>query len=183
VKTHQRVLVGRRLKPTPQNSRRPVETAKGLFKISHWAPCLGIHASEILELKSSALVSRQNYKGIDKMNDDRVWRFEESLWRASEDHYHEQVDAECVMALSHAPYLYSGDDAVKAVSGTPEWESVSFSEKTISRPEEGLIVVGYRIIAEKGEKRFKAACTSVYRRKAHEEWSVVQHSQVVIGAD
>ena len=69
------------------------------------------------------------------MNDDRVWRFEESLWRASEDHYHEQVDAECVMALSHAPYLYSGDDAVKAVSGTPEWESVSFSEKTISRPE------------------------------------------------
>ncbi|MDP4991123.1 MAG: hypothetical protein NWQ37_07945, partial [Marivita lacus] len=53
----------------------------------------------------------------------------------------------------------------------------------IQQPEEGLIVVGYRIIAEKGEKRFKAACTSVYRRKAHEEWSVVQHSQVVIGAD
>lgn len=117
------------------------------------------------------------------MDDDRVWRFEESLWQASEDRYHEQVDAECVMALSHAPYLHSGGEAVTAVSGTPEWDNVTFSEKTISRPEEGLIVVGYRVMAEKGQKRFKAACTSVYRRKAHEDWSVVQHSQVVIGAD
>lgn len=117
------------------------------------------------------------------MDDDRVWRFEESLWRASQDRYHEQVDPECVMALSRAPHLFSGKDAVNAVSGTPEWDRVTFSDKTVSRPEEGLIVVGYCIKAEKGEKRFRAACTSVYRRKAHEDWSVVQHSQVVIDPD
>lgn len=31
------------------------------------------------------------------MDDDRVWKFEESLWRASEDRYHDRVDPECVM--------------------------------------------------------------------------------------
>ena len=117
------------------------------------------------------------------MDDDRTWRFEESLWRASEDRYHEQVDPDCVMALSHPPYLFSGKDAVEAVSGTPEWDSVTFSDRKVSRPEEGLIVVGYSITAEKGATRFTAACTSVYRRKAHEDWSVVQHSQVASDVD
>jgi len=112
------------------------------------------------------------------MDDDRIWRFEESLWRASTDRYHEQVDPECIMALSCTPHLFSGADAVAAVSGTPEWDAVTFSDKTVSRPEEGLIVIGYRISAEKGDARFTAACTSVYRRKAHDDWSVVQHAQV-----
>ncbi|WP_410218040.1 hypothetical protein [Paracoccus sp. (in: a-proteobacteria)] len=117
------------------------------------------------------------------MDDNRVWSFEESLWRASEGRYHEGVDPECVMALSHAPYLFSGQDAVEAVSGTPAWDEVTFSEQTISRPEEGLIVVGYRIKADKGDTSFTAACTSVYRRKAHEDWTVVQHAQVALPAN
>jgi hypothetical protein len=112
------------------------------------------------------------------MDDDRIWRFEESLWRASEDRYHEQVDPEGVMALGHPPYLFSGKNAIEAVSGTPEWDTVTFSDQTVSRPEEGLIVVGYRIKAKKGETEFTAACTSVYRRKSHDDWSVVQHAQV-----
>lgn len=115
------------------------------------------------------------------MDDDRVWSFEENLWRASEDRYHERIDPECVMALSHAPFLFHGEAAIKAVSGTPEWDQVTFSNQHISRPEEGLIVVGYKVRAGKGEIRFAAACTSVYRRKGHEEWTVVQHSQVAEG--
>ena len=50
------------------------------------------------------------------MDDQRVWSFEESLWRASEGRYHERVDPECIMALSHAPYLFQGDAAVQADS-------------------------------------------------------------------
>jgi hypothetical protein len=117
------------------------------------------------------------------MNDDRVWSFEESLWRASDERYHERVDPECIMALSHAPQLFSGKAAVDAVTGTPEWDKVSFTDRTISRPEEGLIVVGYRVDAEKDQTSFAAACTSVYRRKAHEDWTVVQHAQVAIGPE
>lgn len=116
------------------------------------------------------------------MDDQRVWDFEQGLWQTSEERYHERVDPECVMALSHEPFLVQGQDAIDAVSGTPDWDEVSFSDKTISRPEEGLIVVGYRIKAEKGETRFDAACTSVYRRKAHDDWSVVQHAQVALPA-
>lgn len=48
------------------------------------------------------------------------------------------------------------------------------------RPEEGMIVVGYRVRAAKGERRFTAACTSVYRRRAHDDWTVVQHAQVAL---
>ena len=114
------------------------------------------------------------------MDDERIWQFERSLWHASEKEYREGVDPECVMALSHAPYLFRGAAAVEAVRGTPAWDEVRFSEQAVSRPEEGLIVVGYRVEAEKGETRFRAACTSVYRRKAHADWSVVQHAQVAL---
>lgn len=113
------------------------------------------------------------------MDDDRVWKFEESLWRASEERYHQRVDPDCIMALSHAPHLFAGQAAVEAVSGTPEWDSVTFGDKNVSRPEEGMIVVGYRVTAEKSGTKFMAACTSVYRRRAHDDWTVVQHAQVV----
>jgi hypothetical protein len=114
------------------------------------------------------------------MDDRRVWNFEESLWRSSDERYHEQVDPDCIMVLSHPPHIFVGNDAVEAVSGTPEWDEVSFSNQSISRPEEGLIVVGYRVEAKKGETRFTAACTSVYRRKAHDDWTVVQHAQLAL---
>lgn len=117
------------------------------------------------------------------MDDDRVWTFEESLWRASEERYHDRVDPECVMALSHAPHLFSGQAAVDAVTGTPEWEEVAFSDRVISHPQDGLIVVGYSVRAKKGGTEFVAACTSVYRRKAHEDWTVVQHAQIALKAD
>lgn len=117
------------------------------------------------------------------MDDDRVWNFEASLWQASDERYHERVDEECIMALSHAPHLFRGQAAIEAVSGTPGWDKVAFSDRDISRPEEGLIVVGYHVRAEKGETVFSAACTSVYRRRAHEDWTVVQHAQVAFVGD
>lgn len=113
------------------------------------------------------------------MDDDRVWNFEESLWRASENRYHERVDPDCIMALSHAPHLFAGEEAIEAVSGTPAWDEVRFEHKTVTRPEEGMIVVGYHVTAAKGEMQFRAACTSVYRRRGHDDWTVVQHAQVV----
>jgi hypothetical protein len=106
--------------------------------------------------------------------------FEESLWRASGEPYHERIDPECITALSHASQIFGGRDAVDAVTGTPEWDEVSFTDRTISRPEEGLIVVGYRVNAEKAGTSFTAVCTSVYRHRAHEDWTVVQHAQVAI---
>ncbi|WP_134726314.1 DUF4440 domain-containing protein [Paracoccus luteus] len=112
------------------------------------------------------------------MDDERVWRFEESLWRASDERYHQRVDADCIMSLSRAPHVFAGRAAVDAVSQTPEWDEVSFSDRAVRRPEEGLIVIGYRVATTKGEARFAAACTSVYRRRGHDDWTVVQHAQI-----
>ena len=112
------------------------------------------------------------------MEDDRIWTAEEGLWRASSEKYREQVDPECIMVLRRAPHVFAGQAAVDAVRGTPEWDEVTFSDRKVSRPEEGLIVVGYRVEATQGDTRFAAACTSVYRRRAHEDWTVVQHAQL-----
>jgi hypothetical protein len=117
------------------------------------------------------------------MDDDRVWSMEEGLWRATEEAYRERVDPDCVMALGRAPHLFAGEAAVAAVRGTPAWDEVAFSGRSVSRPEEGLIVLGYRVRAEKGGTHFTAACTSVYRRRGHEDWAVVQHAQVPTEAD
>lgn len=114
------------------------------------------------------------------MDDNRVWEFEESLWRTSEERYHERVDSDVVMALSHEPYIHVGQAAIDAVSGTPAWDSVEFSDRQVTRPQEGLIVVGYRVRAAEGETVFTAACTSVYRRREHEDWTVVQHAQIAL---
>ncbi|MBV0893269.1 hypothetical protein KTN05_15755 [Paracoccus sp. Z118] len=111
------------------------------------------------------------------MDDERVWRFEESLWRASDVRYRERVDPDCIMSLSRAPHIFAGRTAVDAVSQTPEWDEVAFAGREVRRPEEGLIVIGYRVAAAKGEARFEAACTSVYRRRGHDDWTVVQHAQ------
>ncbi|GLS80627.1 DUF4440 domain-containing protein [Paracoccus marinus] len=112
------------------------------------------------------------------MDDSRIWSFEESLWVASEEGYHQNVDAECVMALGTDPHIYAGEAAVKAVSHTPKWDEVTFSDQHVSRPQEGLIVIGYKVAASKGDKSFRAACTSVYRRIEHEDWTVVQHAEL-----
>jgi len=63
-------------------------------------------------------------------------------------------------------------------SRTPRWASVELSERLVSRPEEGLIVIAYKArAAREGAGAYEANCTSTYRRIAHEQWRVVQHQQ------
>jgi hypothetical protein len=112
------------------------------------------------------------------MDDGRVWSFEESLWTGDASHYRELVDNECLMVLPQPPFVLNGQQAVEAVSNTPRWSSVDLSERQVSRPQEGLIVIAYKARAEReGVAPYEAHCTSTYRRLAHEEWRVVQHQQ------
>jgi hypothetical protein len=111
------------------------------------------------------------------MDDDRVWNFEESLWTGDAQHYRELVDDECLMVLLVPPFVFGGSEAIEAVAATPRWTSASFSEQRISRPEEGLIVVAYHIEVSREDEKFAAYCTSTYRRRAHDDWQVVQHQQ------
>ena len=114
------------------------------------------------------------------MTDDRVWEFEESLWTGTAEHYREIVDAECLMVLPEPPFVLAGAQAIAAVSDTPRWARVTTSVRHIKRPQEGLIVVGYKVEAFKAEgKAYEAYCTSTYRWLAHDVWRVVQHQQTL----
>lgn len=111
------------------------------------------------------------------MDDTRLWTFEESLWTEGPDNYREKVDAEVVMALPRPPFLFCGQDAISAVADTPVWDSVELTERQVSRPQEGLIVIGYNVHAQREGEAYQAHCTSVIRRLEHEVWRVVQHQQ------
>ncbi|MBY9064444.1 DUF4440 domain-containing protein [Sphingomonas yunnanensis] len=112
------------------------------------------------------------------MEDQRVWAFEESLWTADADHYRESIDESALMVVPQPPYVLESAAAVEAVSKTPRWDAVRFSDQRIVRPQEGLIVAAYKVEASKGGgETYVAHCTSTYRRIEHERWTVVQHQQ------
>lgn len=111
------------------------------------------------------------------MDDTRLWTFEQSLWTEGADNYREKVDAEVVMVLPNPPYIFDGEAAIAAVVETPVWDSADLTERQVSRPQEGLIVIGYHVRAERAEEVYEAHCTSVIRRLEHEVWRVVQHQQ------
>ena len=112
------------------------------------------------------------------MDDNRVWSFEEGLWTGDAAHYRELIDQQCLMVLPSEPFVMTGEQSVEAVSNTPRWSSVDLSDRQVSRPEEGLIVVAYKATAKRDAgDDYIAYCTSTYRRLAHEQWRVVQHQQ------
>lgn len=115
------------------------------------------------------------------MEDTRIWEFERDLWIGEADVYRQRVADDCVMALPATPFLFDGEAATRAVENTPRWEQVEFADQLVHRPQEGLIVIGYRARASRGEETYHALCTSTLHRLSHEEWVVVQHQQTPFG--
>ncbi|MDX3911744.1 MAG: DUF4440 domain-containing protein [Sphingobium sp.] len=115
------------------------------------------------------------------MEDQRVWEFEESLWTGDTDHYRELIDDECVMVLPEKPFVFTGQQAIEAVTHTPSWSTVVFEQQQVMRPQEGLIVIAYHASASReGAAPYSAHCTSTLRRLEHEVWRVVQHQQTPV---
>lgn len=115
------------------------------------------------------------------MDDNRIWEFEQELWTGPADAYDRKVSDEVVMALPHDPWCLDGPQAREAVKATPRWERAEFLDKRVERPQEGLIVIAYRVKASLGDKHYHALCTSTLRRLEHEVWDVVQHQQTPLG--
>lgn len=112
------------------------------------------------------------------MDDARIWDFEERLWLGDAETYRTLIDDECVMALPAEPYVFTAGAAIEAVASTPRWAAVQFSERKVQRPEEGLIVIAYQANASRDDETYRAFCTTTIRRRGHEDWLVVQHSQL-----
>ena len=111
------------------------------------------------------------------MDDERIRTFERDLWVGEGDVYRQRVSRECVMVVPEQPFLLRGDAAISAVEQTPRWTDVEFTDLQVERPQEGMIVIGYRVEASRGEESYKAYCTSTYQRIGDHEWQVVQHQQ------
>ena len=117
------------------------------------------------------------------MEDKRIWEFERELWLGGGDVYRKNVAEDCVMALPAEPFLYDHEAAIEAVEKTPRWNEVEFADRRVTRPEEGLIVIGYRAKAKGDDKTYHALCTSTLRRLGHDDWVVVQHQQTPFGVE
>ena len=112
------------------------------------------------------------------MDDDRGWAREASLWKGDASLFRKAIDPAARMALPAPPFLFSGEQAIEAVQGTPRWSNVAFEDGTISRPQYGLIVVAYTAHAQRGgQEEYVAHCTTTYRLNGAHEWQVVQHQQ------
>ena len=112
------------------------------------------------------------------MDDERVWGSEEGLWTGDAENYRATIDEQCLMVLPAKPFIVTGRQAAEAVSSTPRWSKVTLTDRQVSRPQEGLIVIAYTAQAERpGEQAYEAHCTTVYRRLDHDKWQVVQHQQ------
>ena len=113
------------------------------------------------------------------MDDTRIWDVEESLWSGDADHYRALIDDHCLMVLPSEPHVLTGKQAIEAVASTPRWSHVELSDRQVMRPEEGLIVIAYQAHASRdGGEPYEAFCTTTIRRRSHEDWLVVQHSQL-----
>ena len=113
------------------------------------------------------------------MDDARIWAMEEKLWHGGDAVYDQLVDENVVMALPAEPFIFSREQAREAVKDTPRWDEVRFSEQKVNRPEEGLIVIGYRVEATRGEETYRCFASSTMMRRGHDDWTVVQHSQIL----
>jgi hypothetical protein len=111
------------------------------------------------------------------MDDNRIWEFEESLWVGDAANYREKIDDQCLMALPQPPYVFTGEQAIDAVSSTPRWTEVEFSQQQVARPQEGLIVIAYHARTSRDGETYEAHCTTTMHRLAHEVWRVIQHQQ------
>lgn len=113
------------------------------------------------------------------MDDARVWEFESSLWTGGPERYRALIDTECLMVMPEHPHVFTGEQAIAAVEGSPRWSGVTFSDERIARPQEGLIVLAYRAEASRPDHAYTAFCMTTIRRLTDGAWRVVQHQQTV----
>lgn len=112
------------------------------------------------------------------MDDAQIWTLEESLWTGGPERYRELVGDACVMVLPTAPFVFTGQQAIEAVSDTPRWSEVAFGDQQVMQPQDGVVVIAYHVKAKReGADAYEAYCTTTWQRSDPDEWHVVQHQQ------
>jgi hypothetical protein len=114
------------------------------------------------------------------MSDEEAWAIEESLWLKGPTVYDALLDRQCVIAFSAPVGLLQGHEILESLKGAPRWAEVAMTERTVSRPDAGTVVLGYRARSQRtGAEPYSAYCTSTYRYRA-DAWLLIQHQQTPV---
>lgn len=114
------------------------------------------------------------------MSDDELWRIERDFWLKHREHFHEHASGDCVLAFPEPTGLMDKTTALSALSGAPRWSDVVLEERCLVRPADDVVVLGYRVTAERpGERTYEALCTTTYVRRDR-RWLLVQHQQTPV---
>lgn len=112
------------------------------------------------------------------MDDARVRSLEESLWTGEAERFASLVDAASLTVVPAPPFVLGREEALAAVADAPRWRDVTLAHGRIARPQDGLIVFAYKVLARREEgAEYVAWCSSTWRRIAPGDWRLVQHQQ------
>jgi len=71
-------------------------------------------------------------------------------------------------------------EILEAIGKAPRWDKVSFADRALSTPDQGLAVLAYEALGSRaGAGDYRCLCTSTYRSKDG-RWLLVQHQQTPI---
>lgn len=114
------------------------------------------------------------------MKDETAWNTEERLWLEGVEVYDELVDPACLMAFPQLGVLHL--PAIrKGLEGAARWTSLTMTARTLTRPGDDILVLGYTAQAQRaGEPPYRCVCTSTYRA-TDKGWKLIQHQQTLCG--
>ena len=114
------------------------------------------------------------------MTEDDAWTLEERFWLEGQPFFERHLDPECLMAFPGMGVMRAGE-ILESLRDAPRWASVDMADRTVGRPADTLVVLGYRAVGyREGVGRYRAFCTSTYRSDGV-DWKLVQHQQAPAG--
>lgn len=110
------------------------------------------------------------------MEEDAAWQIEERFWLEGSSVYDTLLDPECLMAFPGMGVMRAAD-VLNSLKNAPRWSTVEITGRTIGRPGDEVLVLGYKAEGRReGAEPYLALCTSTYRRDSG-AWKLVQHQQ------
>lgn len=112
------------------------------------------------------------------MEDGDIWAFEKDIWLTDPRRLDDLIDDTALFVVPATPFIMTGSEAIAAMGKAPRWAEVHFSEQRVHRATEAIIVIAYRVTAQRKDgDPYEAFCTSTLRCLA-QRWRVIQHQQL-----
>ncbi|MDQ8755403.1 nuclear transport factor 2 family protein [Sphingosinicella sp. LHD-64] len=114
------------------------------------------------------------------MERDDMFALERRFWLEGAAVYAALLDDRALMAFPQMGVM-AADAVRESLKDAPRWASVEFSDRHAGRPNDEVVVLGYRAAALRADgDPYRCVCTSCYVRD-ESGWRLVQHQQSPLG--